>query len=150
MREDAFPRMCSGKLHPEGETQREGGWMRASWKPSHTSVHQREGKQAEWGIHLGKRQTSSHFTTKMRCSPSSRGSGWWDPSSRPKGSYCCHYLFFPSVFTFIATSDSDGKASVCNARDPGSIPGLGRSPGEGNGSPLQYSCLENPIDCRAW
>ena len=40
---------------------------------------------------------------------------------------------------------SDGKASVCNAGDPGSIPGLGRSPGEGNGSPLQYSCLENPM-----
>ena len=41
---------------------------------------------------------------------------------------------------------SDGKASVCNAGDLGSIPGLGRSPGEGNGSPLQYSCLENPMD----
>ena len=38
--------------------------------------------------------------------------------------------------------DSDGKASVCNAGDPGSIPRLGRSPGEGNGSPLQHSCLE--------
>ena len=43
-------------------------------------------------------------------------------------------------------SGSDGKASVCNARDPGLIPGLGRSPGEGNGSPLQNSCLENPMD----
>ena len=39
---------------------------------------------------------------------------------------------------------SDGKASACNAGDPGSIPGWGRSPGEGNGNPLQYSCLENP------
>ena len=47
-------------------------------------------------------------------------------------------------------SASDGKASVCNAGDPGSIPGLGRSPGEGNGSPLQYSCLENPMDREAW
>ena len=37
----------------------------------------------------------------------------------------------------------DGKASVYNAGDPGSIPGSGRSPGEGNGNPLQYSCLEN-------
>ena len=45
---------------------------------------------------------------------------------------------------------SDGKASVCNAWDPGSIPGLGRSPGEGNGSPLQYSCLENAMDGGAW
>ena len=40
---------------------------------------------------------------------------------------------------------SDSKASVCNAEDPGSIPGSGRSPGEGNGNPLQYSCLENPM-----
>ena len=40
----------------------------------------------------------------------------------------------------------DGKASAYNAGDPGSIPGSGRSPGEGNGNPLQYSCLENPMD----
>ena len=45
---------------------------------------------------------------------------------------------------------SDGKASTCNARDLGSIPGSGRSPGEGNGNPLQYSCLENPMDGGAW
>ena len=44
----------------------------------------------------------------------------------------------------------DGKASACNAGDLGSIPGSGRSPGEGNGSPLQYSCLENPMDKGAW
>ena len=47
-------------------------------------------------------------------------------------------LYFPG--------GSDGKVSACNAGDPGSTPGLGRSPGEGNGNPLQYSCLENPID----
>ena len=41
---------------------------------------------------------------------------------------------------------SDGKASVSNAGDPGSIPGSGRSPGEENGNPLQYYCLENPMD----
>ena len=41
---------------------------------------------------------------------------------------------------------SDGKASACNAGDPGLIPGWGRSPGEGNGNPLQHSCLENPTD----
>ena len=44
---------------------------------------------------------------------------------------------------------SDGKVSACNAGDQGSIPGLGRSPGEGNGNPLQYSCLENPMDREA-
>ena len=41
---------------------------------------------------------------------------------------------------------SDGKESACNARDPGSIPELGGSPGEGNGYPLRYSYLENPMD----
>ena len=41
---------------------------------------------------------------------------------------------------------SVGKEFACNAGDPGSVPGLRRSPGEGNGNPLQYSCLENPMD----
>ena len=45
---------------------------------------------------------------------------------------------------------SGGKASACNAGDTGLIPGLGRSPGEGNGHPLQYSCLENSMDRGAW
>ena len=45
---------------------------------------------------------------------------------------------------------SEGKASACNAGDLGSILGSGRSPGEGNGNPLQYSCLENPMDGGAW
>ena len=45
---------------------------------------------------------------------------------------------------------SDGKESAFNAGDVGSIPRLGRSPGEGNGNPLQYSCLDNPIDRGAW
>ena len=45
---------------------------------------------------------------------------------------------------------SDGKVSVYNVGYPGSIPGLGRTPGEGNGDPLQYPCLENPMDGRAW
>ena len=45
---------------------------------------------------------------------------------------------------------SDGKESTCSAEDPGLIPGSGRSPGKGNGSPLQYSCLENSMDRGAW
>ena len=45
---------------------------------------------------------------------------------------------------------SDDKESASNVGDPGSIPGLGRSPGEGNGNPLQYSCLENSMDRGAW
>ena len=47
-------------------------------------------------------------------------------------------------------SGSDSKASTYNAGDPGSVPGLGRSPGEGNGNPLQYSCLENSMDGGTW
>uniref|UniRef100_A0AC11CT87 Uncharacterized protein n=1 Tax=Ovis aries TaxID=9940 RepID=A0AC11CT87_SHEEP len=57
------------------------------------------------------------------------------------------YLLFNILSRF---GDSDGKASAYNAGDPGSIPGLGRSPGEGNGNPLQYSCLENPMDGGTW
>ena len=56
--------------------------------------------------------------------------------------YICAYICFPR--------GSEVKASASNAGDPGSIPGLGRSPGEGNGNPLQYSCLENPMDWGTW
>ena len=45
---------------------------------------------------------------------------------------------------------SDGKEFACNARDLGSIPESGRSPEEGNGNPVQYPCLENPVDRGAW
>ena len=45
---------------------------------------------------------------------------------------------------------SDGKESACSVGDPGSIPGSGRSPGEGNGNPLQYPCLDNSMDRGAW
>ena len=45
---------------------------------------------------------------------------------------------------------SDGQELACNMREPGLIPGSGRSSGEGNGNPLQYSCLENPMDKGSW
>ena len=45
---------------------------------------------------------------------------------------------------------SDSKESACNAGDLSSVPGLGRSPGRRNGNPLQYSCLENPMEVGAW
>ena len=50
----------------------------------------------------------------------------------------------------LTESGSDSKECACNVGDSGSIPGSGRSPGEGNGYPLQYSCLENPMDRGAW
>ena len=65
---------------------------------------------------------------------------------------CCptyslnHIIMFFSGLLGGFPGGSDGKASGYNAGDPDLIPGLGRSPGEGNGSPLQYSCLENPMD----
>ena len=49
-----------------------------------------------------------------------------------------------------APDGPDGEESACNAGDPGLIPGLGRSPGEGNGYPIQYSQLENSMDRGAW
>ena len=65
-----------------------------------------------------------------------------------------HFQGKPFNITAIQVYDfpggSDGKASAYNVGDLGSIPGLGRSPGEGNGNPLQCSCLENPRDGGAW
>ena len=58
--------------------------------------------------------------------------------------------FCPKIGMLGFPGGSEGKASACNAGDPGSIPGLGRSAGEGNGNPLRYSCLENSEDGGAW
>ena len=57
--------------------------------------------------------------------------------------------YFLSIYNGFPSS-SDGEESAYNAGDLGSIPGSGRSPGEGNGNPLQYSCLENPMLGGAW
>ena len=70
------------------------------------------------------------------------------PCSLARG---CPVLVFCSPYGNILYSHgSEVKASACNVGDLGSIPGLGRSPGEGNGNPLQYSCLENLMDGGAW
>ena len=55
-------------------------------------------------------------------------------------------MFVCTAFRASLVAQTVGKASACNAGDLGSIPGSGRSPGEGNGNPLQHSCLENPMD----
>ena len=60
------------------------------------------------------------------------------------------YIVFCAIMYTDFLGGSDGKASAYNEGDQGSIPGLGRSPGEGTGTPLQYSCLENPMDGGAW
>ena len=61
-----------------------------------------------------------------------------------------NFLLLMYTFLFGFPGGSDGKASAFIMGNPGSIPGLGRSSGEGNGNPLQYSCLENPMDGGAW
>ena len=60
------------------------------------------------------------------------------------------YLEKYQTFLLVITGDSDGKASAFNVGDQSSIPGSGRSPGEGNGKPPQYTCLENSMDRGAW
>ena len=55
-----------------------------------------------------------------------------------------------TIITNSFSGGSDSKASAYNAGDLGLIPELGRSPGKGNGTPLQYSCLENPMDGGSW
>ena len=64
-----------------------------------------------------------------------RSLSWEDPLEKGKSTH---------------PSGSEVKASACNAGDPGLIPGLGRSSGEGNGNPLQYSCMETPMEGQAW
>ena len=73
-------------------------------------------------------------------------------SSRLPSIACCfpQELFSSSPFFQGFPGGSHNKESACNARDPGLTPGLGRSPGEGNGYPLQHSCLENSMDSGAW
>ena len=76
---------------------------------------------------------------------------WIDPSI-----ICCKLIILNITIkiqlynTGSFPGGSDSKESACNVGDPVSIPRLGRSPGEGNGSPLQYFCLENPMDRGAW
>ena len=77
-------------------------------------------------------------------------------SNTAKKLLCLGRAAFPLRFYITGSSQADfpgcrdGKASAYNAGDPGSILGLGRSSGEGNGNPLQYSCLENPMDREVW
>ena len=60
------------------------------------------------------------------------------------------YVCIKAVINMDFPGVSDGKEYACNVGDQGSIPGSGRSAGEENGNPFQYSCLENPIDKGAW
>ena len=63
---------------------------------------------------------------------------------------CCVLVESPFYHFLVSLVAQRLKASAWNAGDPDSVPGSGRSPGEGNGNPLQYSCLENPMEGGAW
>ena len=87
------------------------------------------------------------------------GSSAFSKTSLNIWNFTVHILLKPDLENFehyfasmwwLFPGGSDGKESPCSAEDPGSIPGFGRYTGEGNGNPLQYSCLENPMDGGAW
>ena len=73
-----------------------------------------------------------------------RRTPWPHPGRGQESGHLC------STYCMGFLGGSDGKVSACNAGDLGLIPGSGRSPGEGNGNPLQYSCLENSMDGGTW
>ena len=81
---------------------------------------------------------------------------WVSELLKPSKSVLCEWSTKETDFSYLlcdfgrVPGGSDGKVSPCNAGELGSIPGSGRSPGEGNGNPIQYSCLENPMDGEAW
>ena len=81
---------------------------------------------------------------------------YWSDSAQDELDLIMNYhrdsINFQSILTICRgfPGGSDSKESACCVGDPGSILGSGRSPGEGNGNPLQYSCLENPMDRGAW
>ena len=89
---------------------------------------------------------------KNDCSPVTKlkGTGYCNLTYKELKIAVMMKLNGPQVNSELSPGGSDGKESACNAGEPGSIPGLERCPGEGNGNPFQYSCLENPMDRGAW
>ena len=93
--------------------------------------------------------TATTFKSPERCRTASIVLGpTWSPE--PQSWVPCSQRLTQPLMNCYVPGGSDGKASACNVGDPSSIPGSGRSPGEGNDNPLQSSCLENPMDGGAW
>ena len=91
-------------------------------------------------------QVNSSETYYFVCVYVIQNPAFHSPNSHPPIIHSRGIYWVPTNFP----GGSDSKESPCNAGDLGSIPGWGRSPGKGNGYPLQYSCLENPMDKGAW
>ena len=149
-----------------GEMERDPWTRKMSWKEMRRVGGRRGGREIEkgrrkWG-RTG-RETQRHYgrdgeAGRETCTEGDAqrwggegGSAYpsLDPGVRPVNE---DVLSAPALPTwppaFLVTQAV--KRLVCSARDPGSIPGLGRCPGEGNGNSLQYTCLENPMDGGAW
>ena len=100
----------------------------------HRASHLCESSDAYWGVSSGQKFSEIHYICRVS----------------PQCEFSEVLLLGEAHWLKGFPGGSDGKESACNAGDPGLIPGLGRSPGEGNGYPLQYSCQENSMDRRAW
>ena len=120
-----------------------------------------ESEKSKWSRSVVSDFLETPWTAAYQAPPSmgfSRQEYWSGvPLLSPDGSPSA--LFYLSLSLLLCPSQqrgtgapggSDGKESACSAGDQGSIPGSGRSPGEGNSNPFQYSCLENPMDGGAW
>ena len=99
-----------------------------------------------------KSESESHSVVSHSLQPQGKYSPWNSPGQNTGGG---NLSLFQQIFPTQELSQglpdgTDGKVSAYNVGDLGSIPGSGRAPGEENGNPLQYSCLENPTDRGVW
>ena len=125
-------------------------WKRA-WQPTPVFFPGKShGQRSLLGYGCGVAQSIITEATEYACMPKGPITCFplWIPNS------CIYWSNFPleisPILYKIYFGGSEVKASASNVGDLGLIPGSGRSPGEGNGNPLQYSCLENPMDGEAW
>ena len=99
-----------------------------------------------------KSESESHSVVSHSLQPHGKYSPWNSPGQNTGGGNLSlfHQIFPTQELSQGLPDGTDGKVSAYNVGDLGSIPGSGRAPGEENGNPLQYSCLENPTDRGVW